>query len=359
MENHMIADRGVCEPIALGAALAAGKKVAPDATQLLMDDHRVVMGWFRWYEQAPLAAVRQVLARRICAALRAHMAAEERWLYPAARDATRDAGLVDRAIREHEAAKDLMRQLDAKPPAAEQVRLVAALAEEIRSHVMEEEMDLFPKLRASDLDLYDLGRLVAAERAGTLYEIRGRTPPTGRKEELPRMKIDEAEARRFYVVGLKNAHATVRNGRTMLEAQASRVEQYPPLKMQLERSRAACDRQLERLQTLLDDAGESRSALKDAAMAASAALGSMASAAADDEVLKNGMATLAHAKFAGAAYESLILFGQAAGITPQHLNLLQQSLSEERELATFMEMNLRPTGTRFLQLRSEGQQASH
>jgi hypothetical protein len=94
-------------------------------------------------------------------------------------------------------------------------------------------------------------------------------------------------------------------------------------------------------------------------MATSAVIGSVASAAADDEILKNGMATLAHAKFASAAYEALILFGQAAGIAPQRLQLLQKNLSEERELATFMEQNLRPTALRFLQLRSEGQQASH
>src|SRR4051795_11924733 len=56
--NHMIADRGVSEPIALGAALVAGKKVPPDATQLLMMDHRTVLGWFRWYEQAEDPTVR-------------------------------------------------------------------------------------------------------------------------------------------------------------------------------------------------------------------------------------------------------------------------------------------------------------
>jgi len=355
----MIADRGVSEPIALGAALVAGKKVPPDATQLLMMDHRTVLGWFRWYEQAEDPTVRTVLVVRICAALRAHMAAEERWLYPAARDATGDNDLVEHSVSEHEAAKDLIRELESELDAAEQSRLVQQLCKEIESHVAEEESQLFPRLRTTDVDLYELGRFVAAERAANLYELQGRTPPTGQKEELPRMKIDESEARELYVVGLKNAHATVRNGRTMLDAQVKRLEQYPELKNQLAKSRSGCDQQLERLETLLDDVGESRSALKDAAMAASATIGSVASKAADDEIVKNGFATLAHAKFAGAAYETLILFGAAAGIAPQRLQLLQKSLSEERELATFMEQNLRPIGVRFLQLRSKEQQASH
>jgi ferritin-like metal-binding protein YciE/hemerythrin superfamily protein len=358
-KHHLIADRRVGEPLALGAALCAGKKVAPEATQLLMEDHRTVLGWFRWYEQAPDSATRNVLVRRICGALRAHMAGEERWLYPAAREALGDGDLVERSIREHQAAKDLMTELAQEPASVEQAAYVARLREEIQTHVLEEETELFPRLAATHLDLYALGRLVAAERAARLYEAQGRTPPTGQTEELPRMEIAESEAREFYVVGLKNAHATAREGRAMFETQVKRLEQYPTLKAQLERSLAARNQQLERLQTLLDEQGESRSALKDAAMTAAAGIASIANTAADDEIVKNSFTTLAHAKFAGAAYETLLLFGQAAGVTPDRLRLLQLCLSEERELACFIEDNLRPTGMRFLQLRSERQQASH
>ncbi|HET8696078.1 MAG TPA: hypothetical protein VFO94_01255 [Gammaproteobacteria bacterium] len=74
----LIADAGRGEPISLRAALMTGKKVAPDATKLLAEDHRTVLGWFAWYEQSRDPATRAVLCRRICAALRAHMAAEEK-----------------------------------------------------------------------------------------------------------------------------------------------------------------------------------------------------------------------------------------------------------------------------------------
>src|SRR5690606_16878656 len=78
----MSADRGMGEPISLGAALAAGKKVPPDVTNLLAEDHEVVLGWFDWYEQADDPKVRERVARRISMALRAHMAGEEEIFYP-------------------------------------------------------------------------------------------------------------------------------------------------------------------------------------------------------------------------------------------------------------------------------------
>src|SRR5690554_2418558 len=104
----MIADRGTGEPISLGAALLAGKKVGPDVTNLLMEDHRVVLGWFDWYEQAQDPERKRFVATTICKALRAHMAAEEEVFYPAAERQTEDSELVERAIEEHEGAKQLM-----------------------------------------------------------------------------------------------------------------------------------------------------------------------------------------------------------------------------------------------------------
>jgi hypothetical protein len=40
---------GRADPVSLGDALLAGKKVAPDVTALLIEDHRTVMGWFDGY----------------------------------------------------------------------------------------------------------------------------------------------------------------------------------------------------------------------------------------------------------------------------------------------------------------------
>lgn len=362
-ETHMrrvTADRGAAEPISLGAALAAGKKVAPDATNLLAEDHRVVTGWFEWFEQSDDATTRKVLARRICAALRAHMGGEEKWFYPAAQKALGNRGLVQRALEDHGRAKALIKQLEQKRTGATKQReLMRALRAEVAAHIAEEELELFPAVRSADMDLYAVGRTVAAERVQELFAYFGQSASTDNSEEFPQMQIAQEDARELFASGLKNAHAMARDGRTMLATQVKRLEHYPVLQIKFQTSLAEKELQLARIEALLEDAGESPSAVKDAIMNAAAGIAGLASAAADDEVIKNGLALLGHAKMTGAAYETLILFGEASGKTSAALRPLQQSLSEERGLASFIEQNLRPTGIRFLHLRSQQRQASH
>lgn len=172
------------------------------------------------------------------------------------------------------------------------------------------------------------------------------------------MAISQDTARSAFITGLKNSHAAARECRTMIEAQTKRLDSYPDIRERLELHMREKEHQLERLETILEGLGESRSALKDKAMSMMANIGNMANAAAGDEVLKSSMALLALAKFEAAGYETLLLFGEAAG-AKKALRPLQQCLSEERAMACFVEDNLRATGMRFLQLRSEGRQASH
>lgn len=353
--KRLIADRGTGEPISLGAALIAGKKVPPNANELLKEDHRIVLGWFRWYEQAQDPDEKLRVADRICKALRGHMAAEEEILYPKAEALLEDDDLVQRAYDEHAEAVQIVAELEQATQADERhADLVRRLEAEIRDHVDEEENELMPTIRESGIDLYAVGGAVAARRVDELFAA---TRPNG-PEEYPKMPISQDEARNFFVLGLKNAHAAVRQGRSLVEAQLNRVENYPRLKQKLELHLQEKDAQLTRLEDILDNYGESRSALKDAAMTTAAGVSSLAHASAEDEIVKNSFATLALAKYEAAAYETLILFGEAAGDTAA-LRPLQQSLSEERGMAAFVEENLRSTGMRFLQLRSEGAQASH
>jgi ferritin-like metal-binding protein YciE len=357
--RRLVADSGASEPISLGAALEAGKKVAPDATRLLGDDHRVVIGWFDWYERSDDATTRKVLTRRICAALRAHMAGEEKWFYPAAQEALGDRELIQRALDEHGQAKTLIKQLERKRTAATKQRgLMRALRDEVAAHIAEEELELFPAVRAAELDLYAVGRAVAAERVQQLFRYFDASDNTGDPQEVPQMQIAQDQARELFTAGLKNAHAMAREGHTMLETQVKRLEQYPALQTKFRSSLAEKESQLARIETLLERGGENRSAFKDAVMNAAAGIAGLASAAADDEVIKNSFGMLAHARMSAAAYETLILFGEASGETSAALRPLQQSLSEERGLASFIEQNLRPTGIRFMQLRSQGGQAS-
>jgi ferritin-like metal-binding protein YciE len=353
----LIADRGTGEPISLGAVLAAGKKVGPDVTKFLADDHRTVLGWLDWYEQAQGQGVRRELAARICVALRAHMAAEEDYLYPAAARHTGDSDLVEHALSEHESAKQLIGRIEsARTADGEHPELMRTLREEIEAHVDEEENELFPAERASTMDLYAVGRAVAARRAEYLFSRADKSD--GRLKEIPDMDISQDEARHFFIVNLKNIHAAARDGRNMVETQLKRVEQYPKLKQKLESHLDEKNAQLERVERILDKYDESPSKMKDAAMSIAAALGSVATMPAKDEILKNSLNMLALATYEAASYETLMLFGEAAGDV-EALPDLQKCVSEERGLASFIQEHLRSTGMRFLQLRSEGAQASH
>ncbi|HEX7082309.1 MAG TPA: DUF892 family protein [Gammaproteobacteria bacterium] len=359
----MIADRGMGEPISLGAALAAGKKVAPDVTGLLAEDHRTVLGWFAWYESAADPEVKLRVTRSICKALRAHMAAEEEFFYPEAQRHIGDEELIERSLREHQGAKALLDRLEAAAAAdATHADLMRELRAEIEAHVHEEEAQLFPKVRATDMDRYDVGRAAAARRVERLFELAdgARTAPQRNGQpvkEHPVMAISKDVARRYFIVGAKNAHATAKEGRKMVDLQIKRLQHYPRLKEKLESHAKEKDAQLQRLETILDAVGEKPSAVKDTAMALIANMGSMANAAAGDEVLKSSFAMLGLAKAGAAAYETLILCGEAAGIQ-EALRPLQQCLSEERGMGAFIEENLRGVGMGFLQLESEGAPAS-
>lgn len=377
----LVADRGTGEPISLGAALLAGKKVPPDATGFLAEDHRVVLGWFDWYAECEDRARADWVAGNIVKALRAHMAGEEEIFYPEARRLTGDEQLIARSIEEHAGAKALMDEIDDASSGGAIDDTVRDLATEIEQHVTEEETELFPQVEQTPLARYAVGAALATRRVDHLFKQKhaakvggsarsasldssasGAEPSApqggGQLEEFPTMAISQDTARSAFITGLKNSHAAARECRTMIEAQTKRLDSYPDIRERLELHIREKDGQLERLETILEGMDEGRSALKDAAMSAMAAVGNIANAAAGDEVLKNGMALLALAKFEAAGYETLLLFGEAAGAL-EALRPLQQCLSEERAMASFVEDNLRATGMRYLQLRSEGRQASH
>lgn len=377
----LVADRGTGEPISLGAALLTGKKVPPDVTALLAEDHRVVLGWFAWHAECKQRERADWVARNIVMVLRAHMAGEEEVFYPEARRLTGDEQLVARAIEEHAGAKALMNDIADSLQGTGEGESVRALETEIKRHVVEEETELFPQLEDTAMARYVVGAAVATRRVDHLFkqkhaakaggsarsaslDARGSgvdidtAPQGGQLEEYPTMAISQDTARSAFIMGLKNSHAAAREGRTMVEAQTKRLENYPDIRERLELHLREKDDQLQRLESILDGMGESRSALKDKAMSIMAGLGNMANSAAGDEVLKGSMALLGLAKVEAAGYETLLLFGEAAGAT-KALRPLQQSLSEERAIACFVEDNLRATGMRFLQLKSEGRQASH
>ena len=124
-----------------------------NAVHLLLQDHREVEQLFSRIEAAggagPDEAVQEVVRE-----LSVHAVIEEQVLYPAIREKVPGGDqLADHAIEEHQAAKELLAQIDGTDgsdgDAIERRSLLARLMREVRSHVEEEEADLFPKLQAA------------------------------------------------------------------------------------------------------------------------------------------------------------------------------------------------------------------
>jgi len=149
---------------------------AVDATELLAADHREVHALFRKYENLAEAdaagAERRPLAEEICTLLTVHAAIEEEIFYPAARAAGIDADVLDEAEVEHASAKDLIaqiRDMDADDELYD--AKVKVLGEYVDHHVAEEENELFPKCRASSLDLDAIGARLAARKSELMSEM--------------------------------------------------------------------------------------------------------------------------------------------------------------------------------------------
>jgi hypothetical protein len=147
---------------------------APDAIALLTDDHQRVQKMFKEFEALGDAdsATKQELAERICIELTIHTAIEEEIFYPAARAAIDDDDLMDEADVEHDAAKELVAQIqDMDPEESHYDAKVKVLGEEVEHHVKEEQDKMFPKVKKSDLDLKALGEEMAARKAELQQEI--------------------------------------------------------------------------------------------------------------------------------------------------------------------------------------------
>lgn len=136
----------------------------PDLIDVLTGEHRVLEGLFADVEVTTDRALRREALDAAIDQVRRHAANEEQFLYPATR-AHLPAGdaLADHELREHADADQLctrLADLDDRDPAFDP--LVSTMMTDVRDHVQEAEIELFPRLRdaCSPETLRELGQQV-------------------------------------------------------------------------------------------------------------------------------------------------------------------------------------------------------
>jgi hemerythrin superfamily protein len=146
-----------------------------DAVTLLKQDHRKVEMLFDQFEDAD-ETEQSAIAQRVCQMLTVHAQIEEEILYPAAKQALEEQdeeSLVNEAEVEHGSAKELIAKIEGMTSDDEHFKAtVTVLGEYIKHHVKEEEGELFPQLKKTELDLKELGGRLA-ERKFALMEQMG------------------------------------------------------------------------------------------------------------------------------------------------------------------------------------------
>lgn len=153
---------------------AAPHKASPatkDAIAMLKADHEAVSQLFAEYEKTRSVANKQALVAEICTSLSVHAQIEEEIFYPAVKAALKDKLLVPEATVEHSGVKDLIAQLSGEEPDGEMYEAkVKVLSDYVKHHVKEEQNEMFPKAKASSLDMVELGARMDARKQALLAQ---------------------------------------------------------------------------------------------------------------------------------------------------------------------------------------------
>lgn len=144
------------------------------ATELLRADHELVSSLFAEYEKTRLSSKKKELVARICLELSVHAQVEEEIFYPAFKKALKDKDLVPEATVEHASLKALIAQVEGVEPDGEMFDAkIKVLSEYVQHHVNEEQNEMFPKAKASKLDMAELGAEILARKEELIAEKSG------------------------------------------------------------------------------------------------------------------------------------------------------------------------------------------
>src|SRR5215203_6318285 len=117
------------------------------ATEILIQDHRLVMGLIEQLEGATDGTGSYAgIFNQLVQALALHMREEEEIYYPALAGHEEFAEQMDDQIAEHEMVKQMLVQMNELVPSSDEFQdLLSQLKTAIEAHVTKEEDDIFPE----------------------------------------------------------------------------------------------------------------------------------------------------------------------------------------------------------------------
>jgi ferritin-like metal-binding protein YciE len=155
------------------------------------------------------------------------------------------------------------------------------------------------------------------------------------------------ELKKYYVIGLRNAHALETQAVQILERQLDRLAHYPEVEDRLRAHLDESKQQRVRLEEVLGAQGETYSSIKEVVLGISGNFAALSHAAAGDEIIKNTLANYMFEHFEIATYKSLIemaeLIGDASGLAAA-----TTSLAEEERMAAWVGEQIRPITRSFM-----------
>ncbi len=151
---------------------------------------------------------------------------------------------------------------------------------------------------------------------------------------------------------LRNAHAMEEQAEKMLEAQSSRIKNYPELAAGIDRHLTETRNQKERLERCLSRRGTSASGMKDVAAKFTAMMQGVGGSVASDEVVKGAMASYTFEHFEISAYRTLVAAAELAGDS-ETARVCTEICREEEAMANQLSGLLPKIATTYLQRSAE------
>ncbi|MES2840900.1 MAG: hemerythrin domain-containing protein [Pseudomonadota bacterium] len=142
------------------AKRAAPSRPMPDAISRIAAEHAELQQMFTAFENTRSVNNKRFLVERICTTVVVDAQVKEEIFYPAVE------AVMPQPAPPHDAMKALVAHIKSLEPVAELVDgPIQVLAEEVKQHVSTLHEDMLPRVKASRIDLVELGERMARRKA--------------------------------------------------------------------------------------------------------------------------------------------------------------------------------------------------